>query len=244
MEARRLTIAETGMGHHGLTVKTFDPARVGDAARLHCEIFARSPSGRLGPHYTEAMLRWFLGSDPAVVLAAEDGNGKLLGYAVGAPVAYGSKLRRDLRGTVVGALARRPWALLDSMVIATMAGYVQQLWRQLKRRPGPATTPPTASVPSAPGAASAQEVPPQASSEVWSLVAIAVSPSQRRSGVGRRLLAEFEDRSRRLGASELSLTVTLDNLDARRFYDRSGWQPGPPHPDGTMLYVRTLAEPG
>lgn len=219
------------MGHQGLVVKSFDPDRVGEAARLHCEVFSRSPSGRLGPHYAERMLRWFLGYDAAIVLAAEDGSGRLVGYAAGAPVAYGSQMRSDLKATVAGALVRRPWALLDSVVLATMAGYVRQLWRQLRRRRVTAI----------------EAVPPDASqashvSQVWSLVTIAVAPSQRRSGIGRRLLAEFEDRSRARGATELSLTVTLDNLEARRFYDRSGWQAGPPHPDGTMLYVRPLLD--
>jgi len=218
------------MGHQGLTVKTFGPDRIGEAARLHCEVFSGSPSARLGPHYAEGMLRWFLGYDPAIVLAAEDGTGELVGYAVGAPVEYGPEMRSDLKATVAGALVRRPWALLDSGVFATMAGYARQLWRQLLRRRA------------AGGVGKARPEAPAEAAQVWSLVAIAVLPSQRRSGVGRRLLAEFEDRSRARGASELSLTVTLDNHEARRFYDRAGWQPGPPHPDGTMIYVRRLLE--
>lgn len=214
-----------------LTVTELDPARVVEVARLHCEVFTRSPSGRLGPHYVQGLVRWFLAYDGAVVLAATDAGGAVVGYAFGAPAAYGVTLRRDLRGTAAGALMRRPWALFGPDVVTTMAGYVGQLWR-IRRRSGAggkATAPPVLPAPAA--------APPS-----WSLVAIAVSPAHRRSSIGRRLLDEFEDRSRRLGAGELRLTVTVDNLAARRFYDRAGWESGPPRPDGTVSYAKRLAD--
>ncbi len=211
------------MSHQRLELKSFDAAHIPEAVRLHCEVFAESPSGRLGPHYVRALFRWFLDYDDAVVLAAEDSTGKLVGYAFGAPASYGYGLRRDLRITVAGALLRRPWIVLDSVVASTMTAYVRMLWRRTRRR----------SVPQA---------SPDPVAQWWSLVAITVSPAHRRSSIGRRLLSEFEDRTRRSGASELRLTVTLDNVSARRFYDRSGWEPGAPQPDGTIVYARRLVD--
>ncbi len=216
-------IAGTGMTGEGLRVTDLDRSRVPEAARLHCRAFATSPSGRLGPYYVEALFRWFLGYDGAVVLAAEDLGGTLVGYAFGARAAYGERLRDDLRTTVAGALLRRPWALCDKVLLETMAGYV----RQLRKRRAPAGAGPQA--------------PASVSPHSWSLVAIAVAPSHRRSGVARRLLAEFEDRSREMGATELRLTVTLDNLAARRFYERAAWVAGPERPDATMSYTKHLA---
>jgi len=214
------------MSHQGITVRSLEADRVPEVVRLHCEVFARSPSGRLGPHYVEGVIRWFLGYDGAVVLAAEDAAGHLLGYAFGAPAAYGSQLRSDLWGRVAGALVRRPWAVLDAEVAATMTDYVR---RRFKTRTG--VTPVVV----------APDAPPPDTSAVWSLVAIAVSPPHRKSSIGSRLLDEFERRSRDLGASELRLTVTLGNISARRFYDRAGWTPGRPRPDRTMSYSKCLA---
>ncbi len=214
------------MSHQGLTVRSLEPDRVPAVVRLHCEVFARSPSGRLGPHYVRGVVRWFLDYDTAVILVAEDADGQVLGYAFGAPAAYGPLLRRDLWWTLAGALVRRPWAVLDSEVAATMTSYVRRRFTTRRR------------VPAAPPVA-----PPDSSGD-WSLVAIAVSPSHRKSSIGRRLLDEFERRSRDLGASELRLTVTLENESARRFYDRAGWTPGRPRPDRTMSYSKRLIEPG
>jgi len=230
------------MSHQGITVRSLEADRVPEVVRLHCEVFARSPSGRLGPHYVEGVIRWFLGYDGAVVLAAEDAAGHLLGYAFGAPATYGSRLRSDLWGRVAGALVRRPWAVLDAEVAATMTDYVR---RRFKTRTGitpvvvvaPDAPPPDAPAPDT----SAPDAPPPDTSAVWSLVAIAVSPPHRKSSIGSRLLDEFERRSRDLGASELRLTVTLGNISARRFYDRAGWTPGRPRPDRTMSYSKCLA---
>jgi len=217
------------MTHPQVAVTSLDLAHIPAAVRLHCEVFAESPSGRLGPHYVGALFRWFVNYDGAIVLAAEDATGNLVGYAFGAPAAYGATLRNDLRMTVAGALVRRPWALLDRVVLATMAGYLRQLWRRTRRS----------------GVDVVGQASPEAPlpSRVWSLVAIAVSPSHRRSSIGRLLLSEFEQRSRRSGASQLRLTVTLDNSSARRFYDRAGWEPGPCHPDGTQSYSKRMLEP-
>ena len=57
---------------------------------------------------------------------------------------------------------------------------------------------------------------------VWGLY---VSPHHRKRGVGRRLLVDSIERSRRLpGLERLRVTVLSDNAQARRFYESLGFR--------------------
>jgi ribosomal protein S18 acetylase RimI-like enzyme len=52
---------------------------------------------------------------------------------------------------------------------------------------------------------------------------MAVEPSQRRYGIGRRLLTAAEDEARRRGLPYMGLMVTEDNAAARAMYERAGY---------------------
>ncbi len=52
---------------------------------------------------------------------------------------------------------------------------------------------------------------------------LAIEPSQRRRGLGSRLMAEMESRLRAKGCLKMYLLVTKDNPDALQFYQRLGW---------------------
>lgn len=52
---------------------------------------------------------------------------------------------------------------------------------------------------------------------------MAVEPSQRRHGIGSRLLAAAEDEARRRGLPYMGLMVTEDNAAARALYERAGY---------------------
>jgi len=53
---------------------------------------------------------------------------------------------------------------------------------------------------------------------------LAVHESQRRSGLGRALMAEVEARLRALGCPKLNLQVRSENQTALAFYDRLGFR--------------------
>ena len=53
--------------------------------------------------------------------------------------------------------------------------------------------------------------------------ALHVRPDRRRTGVGKRLLDESLARLRAAGHEEAELWVLVDNVRARRFYEREGW---------------------
>ncbi|ESP88224.1 GNAT family N-acetyltransferase [Candidatus Halobonum tyrrellensis] len=54
---------------------------------------------------------------------------------------------------------------------------------------------------------------------------IYVEPAYRGRGVGGRLLAAAEEALAAAGANVVSLEVMADNDDARRFYERAGYEP-------------------
>lgn len=56
------------------------------------------------------------------------------------------------------------------------------------------------------------------------LLTLAVDPSARRQGIGRRLLEAFENASRARGAESAFLEVAVDNVAARALYRATGWQ--------------------
>lgn len=56
------------------------------------------------------------------------------------------------------------------------------------------------------------------------LLTIAVPVGLRGSGIGAKLLAEFEEEARRKGALKAFLEVASDNAAARALYLRAGWR--------------------
>ena len=58
---------------------------------------------------------------------------------------------------------------------------------------------------------------------VW-LVDIGVHPNYRRSGIGSKLLVEFDNRVKELGLLKGSLSVKNDNHEAIKVYEKHGWE--------------------
>jgi ribosomal protein S18 acetylase RimI-like enzyme len=52
---------------------------------------------------------------------------------------------------------------------------------------------------------------------------LAVAPEHRRAGIGRRMMAEAEQRLRDLGCPKINLQVRTSNAEAIGFYERLGY---------------------
>ena len=63
-----------------------------------------------------------------------------------------------------------------------------------------------------------------------------VAPEHRKAGLGATMVAEMEDRVRRLGCRWLTLKVAADNAGARRFYARHGYSRA--GEDGSLSVLR------
>jgi len=53
---------------------------------------------------------------------------------------------------------------------------------------------------------------------------LAVDPAHRRNGLGRRMMDEAEERLRALGCPKINLQIRRDNLEARSFYEKLGFE--------------------
>jgi ribosomal protein S18 acetylase RimI-like enzyme len=77
-----------------------------------------------------------------------------------------------------------------------------------------------------------EPAPAQPPARRFGILAIATDPEVRGAGAGRALMAEAEDRARRLGHERAVLTVHPRNTRAIEFYERLGWtrriSPGTP----------------
>lgn len=56
------------------------------------------------------------------------------------------------------------------------------------------------------------------------LLTLIVAPEHRRTGLGRSLLAQFEDEALVRGAEAAFLEVAQDNIAARELYENAGWR--------------------
>lgn len=56
------------------------------------------------------------------------------------------------------------------------------------------------------------------------IISIDVVPALQRRGVGARLMEEAEQAAARMGLTSVTLQVSVNNPDARRFYERRGYR--------------------
>jgi len=174
-----------------------------DVAELHLDAFAGHLNALLGSGYAKALATWFIRHHGAIAIAAIDENKKVLGYALGAPVGYSTRLNRDLCWGVAARIITRPWLIFNtqfrSVLIERMRSFVglQQNVSHVLELPEPS----------------------------MSLVAIGVASSQRRRKIGQHLIQAVETKARDLQMRSLVLSVYESATAARRFYEQCGWQP-------------------
>jgi ribosomal protein S18 acetylase RimI-like enzyme len=182
------------------------PARLDDLpvyVPLHQSAFAGSLGVELGKRYVTEFLKWFITDSEALSLICER-DGKLAGYAFGAPQGYNTRMNRALVGTIALATITHPWLFIRSGFLAQLPERV----RHLLGRSGKAAPTPTA--------------PPR---RLFRMVGLGVSPDFRRQGIGQRLIRAYEDEAWRRAYEELQLSVYESNSGARALYEDCGWKP-------------------
>jgi ribosomal protein S18 acetylase RimI-like enzyme len=195
-------------------------AMVPEVARIHSETFAGYLSARLGRAYVKAYIRWFCQARQAIALVATDGDHKIIGYVVGAPLGYNQAMNRSLFLVAATSIMLRPWLFFSAPFRRAI---VARLWLMLGL---PSPQPAEISLP-----------PP-----AMSLVTIGVSSGARGKNVGRSLTEAFEAKARARQMRSLRLSVLPDNISARRLYEKCGWQPlaTPVRDHEAMYYFRVL----
>lgn len=199
-----------------IVVRDAEFADVAATARLHVRNLPLGLFPRLGERFVARWHRAFVESPNAVALVAVDPVGRVTGFLVGAldqPAFRQELLTRHRTGLVIrgaAALAVRP-RVLALFLRTRLRPYLRRLGPS--RRPA-ATAPigPTVSAPSGAGPV-----------RVADLSAVAVDPTLRRSGTGRRLTEEFLARCAAAGAGRVELVTAADSASSCAFYTRTGW---------------------
>jgi ribosomal protein S18 acetylase RimI-like enzyme len=189
-------------------------------SKIHLQAFSGYLNARLGVGYARALIGWFAQQGDAIALAAIDGNHRVIGYAIGAPVTINHKLRSDLFWITVRSIILRPWLILDKRL--WKVGYA----RLVKKKEADNNI------------SHEQDLP----EPTMSLFGIGVKPSHRRKGVGQQLLRVFEERAKSLKFRSLLLYVYPDKVTTRHLYEKCGWRPCPGglESSGAIKYVRLL----
>lgn len=206
---------------------SFDDLRV--TSRAHVELLPLGVFPSLGARFVRRWHRTYLESRYGVGYVAVDPTapaGGFVGFLLGTTdqANHVTALLTDRRAiaslvvTGVGALACRP--RVAARLLRTRAWPWAR--RLLSRRPGGAEPDRSAATP-----------------RVAVMVALAVDPAWRGSGIGRELVARFVEHARLAGATTAELVTSAGPDGAASFYERLGWRVAAHRQtrDGDVLYT-------
>lgn len=175
---------------------------------VHCAAFPSSIFTRMGRGTVARYYDWQLtGPHDCAALGAWVGD-ELVGFCFGGV----------FRGAMSGFLGRnrtylafvfclRPWLILEPLVREQIVGQLRQLrGRRVET-----------------AAASNSARTDGASGPSFGILSIAVAPSGRRRGIGRKLMAESEEVATKKGFRRMHLSVRAGNVEAVQFYEQLGW---------------------
>jgi ribosomal protein S18 acetylase RimI-like enzyme len=206
----------------GIEVRRLDPSEALAAARLHREVLSMEFLSQGGEAFLARYYRAWCRTEAGRALAAVTEDGALLGVLLGSvdPRQHVEQmLRRD--GVVLGLLLVAHGLSHPSFgraLVATRASrYLRGVLRVLSRRLAARVATPS----SAPHEASVHGR--RAVEGLAEVTHLCVAPAAQGRGVGRALLAAFEDEARHAGAEVVEL-VTPPDLAARRFYEHLGFE--------------------
>ncbi len=205
-----------------MRLRDLEPADSTATAALHLEVLHMEFIARCGPAFLRRYHRAWVASPGAIGLAAENEEGVVVGVLLGAtdPAAHTSAMVAD-HGLALGALlvsaALRNPKLARELLATRTSRYVGGVYRALRRRARPGGVARQAAA--VPGAQPATA----AATRTGEVTHLLVAPAAQGQGVGRALIEATAAQAAAAGVGELVL-VTPPELEARRFYERMGWE--------------------
>ena len=187
---------EIAPARSGILLRPLVASDLKSVVNVHLAAFRSAAMSLLGADVVEKYYEWHLHGPHAVACIAATLDGELAGFSV---VVSGAKLKDFIRLNVLGLL----WSIVRHPTVFKHAGFpgrlsqgIRSMWEAREVKAGTAR-----------------------------LLVIAVEPKYQRLGVGSSLLAASEMAAKKVGTEEIRLTVHLDNIGARTFYFRNGWDP-------------------
>jgi len=207
----------TWSGRSEAVVRPAGYADLAVTARTHVEFLPVGLFPSLGPGFVRRWHRTYLDSRHGVGYVVTDPttpDNDVVGFLLGTTdqAAHMAALFADRRALAAlsvsgaGALVRRP--RLARQLSSRAVPWVRQIAQRRSGQPAPADGP--------------GENP-----QVAVMVAVAVQPQWRGSGIGAELVRRFVEDARRAGAAEAELVTPVGSAGATGFYERLGWELGP-----------------
>ncbi|HVB50976.1 MAG TPA: GNAT family N-acetyltransferase [Acidimicrobiales bacterium] len=195
-----------------IKVRPLEDADLRAAALLHRDVLDMEFLARFGLSFMRTYYRAWIHSPGSISLAATDENEKLVGVLLGAtdPATHFRAMVRfhGLRiGAKLVAYALVHPALAKDLVVTRGRRYARGVARLVRARFSQARSV-TAS---------------QSGPAVGEITHVLVDRGAQGSGIGRALVEASIDEARAAGVHELVL-VTPPDMEAKRFYERLGWQ--------------------
>jgi len=180
-----------------------------DVSRIHLASFPESALSKLGAEPVLRYYRWQLDGPHECHALGVWVGATLAGFAFGGVFrsALGGFVRQN-RLYLAWRVATHPWLLTGSVFRQRMG----LGWVSLRRGRKPRTVP------------QASAAKPGARNRSFAILALAVHPDHKRTGLGTVLLREMEILAGGFNFESMDLSVQPDNEGAVRFYERLGWK--------------------
>lgn len=191
---------------NGVVLRSLNLEDLPAVARIHMAAFPHSALTLLGFEAVHRYYEWqLIGPHDSFASGAYIGN-QLVGFTFSGVFrgATSGFLQRNRLFLIVRLLSH-PW-LATNPLIRERVNFSARVLRRKKSQDQTADSPAREKIPS------------------FGILAIAVDPLIQSSGVGRLLMAEAEGTARGLGFSQMHLTVSPNNNQAIRFYERLNWE--------------------
>jgi ribosomal protein S18 acetylase RimI-like enzyme len=195
-----VTSAARGQAADDLVVRNLRLEDLAEVATIHRAAFPASLITRLGPGAVRRYYVWQLSGPHDVVALGAYREGRCLGFCFGGVFrgATSGFLRRH-RLYLAACLARRPWLLMELPILARVRRGLHVMSPEFER---------SSPAPSGPS---------------FGILAIAVDPRVRGTGVGRLLMERSEAVAVERGFPQMNLSVSPENTHAVSFYEQLGW---------------------
>ncbi len=181
------------------------PQHLEGMARCHIACFPDQFTSRMGPAYAAAFYEAHIRGDGGIALVAADGNGEVLGVAIGGRPGIREEFVASAKRRFLGALIAR--TLTDRVVLSALLARAGRRLGIGRRAADPGIS-----------AVVGDE-------HCWALLqVIAVVPRARGSGLADRLMDAFRSACLAAGYESMYLPVFTSNSRAITFYRKHGWQ--------------------
>jgi ribosomal protein S18 acetylase RimI-like enzyme len=198
-------------------IQTATPEDLTKIAICHRGAFPDSITSLFGIPFISRMLEWYLSAPNKLLFWIEENNtciGYCGGFVLDGSDAYGSASGMTQFGfnAAFKIMIRKPWLFFHPEIRARYPFIYRNVKHRIKKRLGMHEEAP------------ATKKPLNKSNElIAGLVVIGVNPILHKKGIGTLLQQEFERRAKQYGATQMQLSVRIENERAISSYKRNGW---------------------